>query len=133
MKQWCSHRAVLGYLFSFYCSICNILLVSHKGSYALLQNARTAEHKKNVTIKIMPNQLHLSAASSMESSKPAKLPMHLGAYVVWDETTVAEITWALKMIESEYSGKSADRILDVYNVFHDAVIKNFFFEQTKFA
>jgi hypothetical protein len=24
--------------------------------------------------------------------------MHLGTYVVWDETTVAEITWALKMI-----------------------------------
>ena len=44
----------------------------------------------------------------MKSSKPAKLPMHLGAYVVRDKKTVAEIAWALKMIESDYSGKSVD-------------------------
>ena len=104
MKEWC--RAVPGDLFSFYCSICNTSLVCHKGSYALLQHARTAEHKKNVTIKLTPNQLHLSAASSMESGELAKLLMQLGASIVRDESAVAEITLALKMIESDYSGKS---------------------------
>jgi len=46
----------------------------------------------------------------MESGEPAKLPMHLGACVMRDETTVAELTWVLKMIESDYSGKSAPGI-----------------------
>ena len=117
-------RAVSGDMFSFYCSICNTSLVCHKGSYTLLQLARIAEHKKNVTIKLTPNQLRLSAASSMETDEPAKLPIRLGAYVVWDETTVAEITWALKMIESDYSGKSEDGIADVFGkIFTDTVKK----------
>ena len=89
-KQWC--RAVLGDMFSFYCSICNTSLVCHKGSYALLQNARIAEHRKSVTIKLTPNQLRFLAASFMESGKPAKLHMHVGAYKVRVETAVAEIT-----------------------------------------
>jgi predicted RNA-binding protein with PUA domain len=93
MKQW--SRAAPGDLFYFYCSICSIPTIY----------CRTAEHKKNVTIKLTPNQLHLSAASSMESGGLAKLLMHLGAYVVRDESIVAEITLALKMIESDYSGK----------------------------
>ena len=80
MKEWC--KAVQGDLFSFQCCICNILLVCHKGSFALLQHARTAEHKKNVTINLMPNQLCLSAVSSVESGKPSKLPMHLVSYRV---------------------------------------------------
>jgi hypothetical protein len=91
-------RAVPGDMFSFYCSICNTSLVCHKGSYVLLQNARTAEHKEIVTIKLTPNQLHLSAASSMEKGEPAKLPMHIVTYVVWDEMPIAEITLTLKMI-----------------------------------
>ena len=70
-------------------------LSAPRGSYALPQNARIPKHKK-----LTPNQLHLSAASSMESGKPAKLHMQLGAYVAWDKTTGTEITWALKMIES---------------------------------
>ena len=66
----------------------------------------------------------------MESSKPTKLSMQIGAYVVWDGTTAAEITQALKMIDSDYSRKSAD----VYGkMFEDTVVKNFSFKQTNFA
>jgi hypothetical protein len=64
------------------------------------------EIQKNVTIKLTPNQLHPSAASYMESGELAKLLMQLGASIVRDESAVAEITLALKMIESDYSGKS---------------------------
>ena len=67
-------RAVLADLFSFYCSISNTSPVCHKGSYTSLQRARTAEYKKNFTIKLTPNQLCLLAASSMESSKTAHVP-----------------------------------------------------------
>ena len=42
----------------------------------------------------------------MESGELAKLLMQLGASIVRDESAVAEITLALKMIESDYSGKS---------------------------
>jgi len=60
--------------------------------------------------------------------------MHLGAYMVLDETTAAEIMWILKMIESDYSGKSADGIADVHGkIFQNTVFKNFSFERTKFA
>lgn len=130
-------RTILRDLFSFYCSILNTSHVCYKGSYALLHHVRTAEHKenvKNVDVKIMPNQLHLSGASSMEIGKLTKVPMNFGAYLVWDETTVAEITWTLKMIESGYSGKSADGIAYVVGkMFRDTVVKNIFFWRTKFA
>ena len=70
----------------------------------------------------------------MESGERAKLPMHLGASVVRDETTVAEIKWVLKIIESDCSGKFVDDKTGVYGkMFRETLVKNFSFGPAKFV
>ena len=49
-----------------------------------------------------------------------------GDYKAQDEMTIAEIIWALKVIESDYSGKSIDDKTGVYKkMFQDTVVKTF--------
>ena len=53
MKEWCT--TVSGDVRSFYCRIYYSSLVYEKGYYAVLQQARTDEHMRNVQTKLKPN------------------------------------------------------------------------------
>lgn len=125
-----------------FCSVCICTVDVKKGFQSLSQHAATKKHKQNAGIKLNVKQLKLTTTSMIEKNSQtedtlaenSKLTtfsaIHL--YSISDQSVVAELIWALKVVSSNYSFASSDGIVEVFQtMFSDAIPKGFSMSRSK--
>jgi len=132
-------------LSEIFCSICICTVDVKKGFQSLSQHASTKKHKQNARIKLNIKQLTLTTSTTTTNENNSRIEdtlveknsksstfstVHL--YSISDQSVVAELIWALKVVSSNYSFSSSDGIVEVFQtMFPNAIPKGFSMSRSK--
>lgn len=114
-----------------HCTICpSVIQCNLKGFQSVQQHMNTQKHRKNVEVKLVPSQLRLSSNHSSSSSslssestssalavqRSVETPSvsTLSLLDTRNDSIKAEIIWTLKVVQSNYSGRSCENLGETF-------------------
>src|SRR6266516_6230242 len=125
LSVWCkpSKKSV----FTAFCQICNkTIKCDNQGLPQLMQHAGMSTYRSLVGNIAEGKQLVLQVSSSGQSGQQATNSLIITAVSHQDQSTKAELIWAMKVISSGYSYSSCDGIIETLSAMFPSAIPNTF-------